>query len=129
MTRYALSLRQPWADLVLEGRKSVETRTWNTNFRGEFFIHAAQAVDVEACKRFKRDPAMLVRGALVGSAKITGTKRYHTKEEFVAEDALHAAGWLPFSSDKPRYGFFLSEVKRVPTRACKGSLGFFKVER
>lgn len=36
-----LSLRQPWAWAVVHAGKSVENRRWNTNFRGEFLIHAA----------------------------------------------------------------------------------------
>lgn len=36
----ALTLREPWASLVLEGVKTLETRNWATRYRGELFIHA-----------------------------------------------------------------------------------------
>ena len=36
----ALTLREPWASLVLEGVKTLETRSWATRYRGELFIHA-----------------------------------------------------------------------------------------
>lgn len=36
-----LSLRQPWAWLVLNGHKDIENRTTNSHFRGELFIHAS----------------------------------------------------------------------------------------
>ena len=39
----ALSLTQPWATLVVSGRKQIETRSWNTNYRGPLYIHAAKA--------------------------------------------------------------------------------------
>ena len=34
----ALSLKQPWAELILSEKKTIELRKWNTNFRGEFFM-------------------------------------------------------------------------------------------
>lgn len=35
-----LTLREPWASLLLEGVKTLETRGWATSYRGELFIHA-----------------------------------------------------------------------------------------
>ena len=37
----ALSLRQPWASLIADGRKTIETRTWRTHYRGPLAIHAS----------------------------------------------------------------------------------------
>ncbi len=34
----AISLKQPWANLIVEGRKTIETRTWSTPYRGELLI-------------------------------------------------------------------------------------------
>ena len=36
-----ISLLQPWAQLVVLGAKKIETRSWNTAFRGELLIHAS----------------------------------------------------------------------------------------
>lgn len=42
-----LSLREPWASLVAQGQKRVETRSWRTPYRGELFIHAGlRKIDV-----------------------------------------------------------------------------------
>ena len=82
----ALSLRQPWADAVLYGGKRIENRVaWtNSNFRGEFLIHAAKGmtkgeyadvVDFLVMKAFDWRPkpiGELVRGAIVGRARVTG---------------------------------------------------------
>lgn len=35
-----ISLLQPFASLVVMGAKKIETRSWNTEFRGELYIHA-----------------------------------------------------------------------------------------
>jgi ASCH domain len=36
-----LSLRQPWAWLVVNGYKDIENRSWRTNHRGPLLIHAS----------------------------------------------------------------------------------------
>ena len=36
-----LSIRQPWASLIVEGFKDVENRSWRTPIRGEIAIHAS----------------------------------------------------------------------------------------
>lgn len=36
----AISIRQPWAELILSGRKTVELRRWSTEYRGPLWIHA-----------------------------------------------------------------------------------------
>lgn len=36
-----LSLTEPFATLITNGSKRVETRSWKTNYRGELYIHAS----------------------------------------------------------------------------------------
>ena len=60
-----LSLKQPYADLLVSGKKTIELRTWNTKFRGGFLIHASKKVDK---LRLKIDPDSLVMGSIVGKA-------------------------------------------------------------
>lgn len=38
----ALSVRQPWASLIASGRKTIEVRTWRTNYRGPLIICASK---------------------------------------------------------------------------------------
>lgn len=40
-----LSVKQPWAWLILGGQKDVENRGWRTNYRGRLFIHASAEID------------------------------------------------------------------------------------
>jgi hypothetical protein len=41
-TMRALSIRQPWAELIVRGIKDVENRSWLTHHRGPLLIHASQ---------------------------------------------------------------------------------------
>lgn len=43
-----LSVRQPWAHLILCGVKPVENRSWYTDFRGPLLIHAGTKADPDA---------------------------------------------------------------------------------
>jgi len=42
-TMDAITLWQPWATLTVTGEKRIETRSWNTNFRGRVAMHAAKS--------------------------------------------------------------------------------------
>lgn len=37
----AVTIKQPWASLIIEGIKDIENRTWRTKFRGKILIHAS----------------------------------------------------------------------------------------
>ena len=39
-----LTVREPWASLIGEHIKLIETRSWATNYRGELYIHASQTL-------------------------------------------------------------------------------------
>lgn len=50
-----LTVRQPWADLILSGVKDVENRSWPTRHRGGLLVHAAARVDRAAIERLERE--------------------------------------------------------------------------
>jgi hypothetical protein len=64
----ALTIRQPWAELILRGRKPYELRSWRTNYRGLLVIHAAAKINAENARRLGLNPEKLIAGAFVGVA-------------------------------------------------------------
>lgn len=42
----AISLKQPWANLIAEGTKTIETRKWATDFRGDVVIVSSKKPDI-----------------------------------------------------------------------------------
>lgn len=44
-----LSIKQPWAWLIVNGHKDIENRTWRTEYRGQVLIHAGKGIDWAAC--------------------------------------------------------------------------------
>lgn len=45
MTMRLLTVRQPWASLIINGFKPIENRTWSTDYRGDVGIIASTKVD------------------------------------------------------------------------------------
>lgn len=115
----ALSLKQPFAELILQGKKTIELRTWNTYFRGPFLIHASKTVDRQAMKKWGFQA--LPTGEIVGKAMLSGVKKYTSQEEHTKDKHYHCA-----SSDWGSYGFILTEVQRLPRFPCKGKLNFWE---
>lgn len=116
-TGLALSIRQPWAWLIVHGHKPIENRDWPTRVRGLVGIHASL--------RFDRDGYSWVRytfpaialppptgfelGGIVGRAELVDCVTAHPSPWFVGE-----------------YGFVFAGAEPLPFRRCRGALGFFR---
>ena len=48
-----LSLIEPYATLIVEKKKKIETRSWKTNYRGELYIHASLTKMAKKIKKIK----------------------------------------------------------------------------
>lgn len=115
----ALSLKQPFAELILQGKKKVELRKWNTRFRGEFLIHSSKVPDSNAMKKFKF--GKLPCGCIVGRAKLAGVKHYLNEKEHKEDKERHLA-----DSYWGDYGFIIEGAERFKEPIpAKGKLGFW----
>jgi len=119
-----LSISQPFADLVISGKKSIELRSWNTNFRGEFLVHAPLKIRIEDAERLKINKKF-VTGSIIGKAQLYDVKKYNSVKEITLDQKLH------FSTKKfqtKTFGFLLKNAKplRIPI-PWKGQLGIFDV--
>lgn len=121
-----LSLKQPWAELILQNKKVIETRKWNTSFRGEFLIHASKNVDKESMARFGF--SSLPTGCIIGKAFLVEVKPYPSKSSFDADQSLHYVPQFDKPVWKQRYGFILKDICRLKEKSCKGQLNFFDVD-
>jgi hypothetical protein len=107
MIQKCLSLKQPYAELLATGRKTIELRTWSTKFRGEFLVHASKKIDVKACERLKIDPHSLVTGTIIGKATLYDVKAYANRESFIRDRKKHLADVKHID---PRYGFMIKDA-------------------
>lgn len=123
----AISIRQPWAWLIVNGYKTIENRSWPTKTRDEVLIHASKLLTKASYNAVKQliqsDPRIahvadvlppvteLATGGIVGIVQITGC--------------------VPTSNDpwflNTGYGFELARGRPLPFVPCKGKLSFFEV--
>jgi len=120
-----LSISQPFADLIISGKKTIELRNWNTSLRGEFLIHAPLKVRIEDCDRLKINKKF-VTGAIIGKAEIYDVKKYNSSKEVTSDRKFH---FSVKKFQKKTYGFILKNPRsfRIPI-PWKGQLGFFDVK-
>ena len=132
----ALSIRQPWASLILKAGKDIENRCWPTKFRGRMLIHAAKGMTraehedaiAFAVRVIQADPRNagvtkrttlrdlgfafdeMQRGGIVGSVEVVDCVRTSLSPWFMGE-----------------FGFLMRAPQPLPFVPWKGRLGFFDV--
>lgn len=120
----ALSFRQPWASLILDGRKTMDLRTWSTNYRGALAIYASLEVEKEACKLHKMEIKALTTGALIGIVDLVDVIPL-TKQSYDAHQKKHLAGR---NFREGLYGWALEDPLPLdPPQIVKGRLNLFDV--
>lgn len=85
-----LTIRQPWATLIMQGDKRFEFRCWQTKYRGELLIHAGKGIDKEAVKRLEKYlPKDLPLGKILGKVMLVDCIRMSPefKEELLKENS------------------------------------------
>ena len=131
MKRYALSLKQPWAALLVHGLKTIEVRTWPTDRRGKILIHAARVPDhrSEAWAKLPLELHSAARlvGGFIGEGELVNCVEYSSREGFAADEEAHLNDSTWF--EPPRlYGFKFANAKPIPFRHYSGWMRFFPVE-
>ena len=120
-----LSICQPFAELIIQNKKTIELRTWNTNFRGEFLVHAPIKIRKEDYREMKMKEK-LTTGAIIGKVELYDVKKYESLKEIQVDKNKH---FSTKNFQKKTFGFILKNSKplRIPI-PYKGQLGFFDVE-
>lgn len=140
-----ISILQPWATLVAIGAKKIETRSWNTNYRGPILIHASARFDKEQ-ERLAFEWSQLLkdsrvyhchRGAIIGKAELVATSilcpPYHDETApFGIYYQEHGAAFteqeLAFGDYSPgRYGWLMADpIQFDEPVIAKGRLGLWE---
>ncbi len=66
-----LTIKEPWATLIIDGYKKYEFRSWKTNYRGKILIHAGMSLEKDMLKRFESYNLNCAKGAIIGEAELT----------------------------------------------------------
>jgi hypothetical protein len=120
-----LSVRQPWAHLIVCGAKNIENRAWQANnpalrFRGRCLIHASKTLEPisDQLRAWVREiaaidlpmPEEFCLGGVVGEVTVV--------------DVVHES---PSPWFKGPVGLVLANPLPRPFHACRGRLGFFEI--
>lgn len=127
----ALSIRQPWAGLIVAGRKPIEVRSWSANLRGPLLIHASKIPDErpEAQRHLSEEVRGLCSlvGGVIGRVELIECVEYRTRAAFEAEADRHlnAPEWF---RPPVMYGLVFASPVTVPFVSCPGQTRFFYVD-
>ena len=120
-----LSLKQPYAILLANGKKTIETRKWNTKFRGDFLIHASKNIEPLSCKYYGLNVETLAKGAIIGKATLYDVKKYQNNLEYKLDYEQHLSSKI---IEKFAYGFLIKNALKFDRIILySGKLGFFNV--
>jgi len=72
----ALTIRQPFPELILRRRKPYEIRSWRTNYRGPLLIHSAGKVKTDCAEEAGLEADTLITSAFVGIAVLSDVRPY-----------------------------------------------------
>lgn len=123
-----LTIKQPWATLIMQGDKRFEFRSWQTKYRGELLIHAGKGIDKEAMKRLKKYiPEDMPLGKILGKVKLVDCIRM--SQEFKEMLLKENNEIYTKSSFQENYGWQVTDVEvfDVPIEA-KGHLSLWEFD-
>jgi hypothetical protein len=119
----ALTICQPYAELIRLGQKRVENRTWPTNYRGVLLIHAGKSrdwwTDGDDDRRYPNAAwgAVIATAALVDCVKLDNSKAHRDYPWLAAHD--HANGpWC----------WILDNVASIGPWPWRGAQGLFDID-
>lgn len=101
----AISIKQPWANLIASGRKNIETREWCTPYRGQILLVSSKLPKIE--------PA----GFAVAVADLVDCRAMTKADEDAAQCAIYpnAFAWV------------LQNIRAIEPFPVKGQLGLYEV--
>lgn len=101
----ALSIKQPWANMIVNRMKSIETRYWSTDYRGDLVIVSSKIPNIH--------PA----GFALAIVKVKDCRRMREEDE--------AAARCPF--DPRAFSWILTDVRKIHPVPIKGQKGLYNI--
>lgn len=120
----ALTIKQPWASLIVNDIKHYEFRSWKTNYRGKIYIHAGLSTDLNELKKYEEYNLEFINGAIIGEAEIIDC--ILVDDEF--KNKILKENKKVYQNGSG-YAFVLINIKKYEKPIyCKGKLGLWNVE-
>lgn len=123
----ALTIKEPWASLIINGYKEYEFRSWKTNYRGKILIHAGMSIDKDMINRFKDYDLKYMCGCIIGEADLVDCILVDKK----FNDELRKIDPIVYekSNHIETYAWKLENIKKYKNVVyTKGKLGLWNYE-
>ena len=124
-----LSITEPYATLIKEKKKFIETRNWKTNYRGELYIHASLTKITKETQTNKELMALINNTTLdFGHIICKCTLKeciYMTKAYVENIKENHHQEYICGGYKEGRYAWVLENIAPISPIKAKGSLGLW----
>lgn len=121
-----LSIREPFASLILNGVKKIETRSWQTHYRGEIYIHASLGKSKSAAKVSHlishTNPGYILCKCYLADCI------YMTEDYIEKMKRENPTEFLCGHYEVGRYAWVLKDVEPIFPILAKGHLGIWNYE-
>lgn len=122
-----LTIKNPWATLIVNNYKEYEFRSWKTKYRGKILIHSSQNLEKNMLDRFKDYDLNYINGAIIGEAILTDC--ILVDEEFNTELRKLNPVVYGRSNHVENYAWKLENIKMYDNPIyVKGKLGLWNYE-
>lgn len=103
----AISIKEPWASLIRNGEKTIETRTWKTKYRGKLLLCCSKNPYISG-----------ISGLAFATADLVEVREMIKEDEVLARCEIYpnAKAWV------------LENITLIPTFHVKGKLRLFEVD-
>ena len=106
----AISLHQPWASMIQQGSKTIETRTWYTDHRGDLLI----------CSTLNPEMIGFLCGYALCVVNLKNCRPMIWSDE--------AAARCKYREDLKLFAWVLTEVREIRPFRIRGHQGLYEVE-
>ena len=124
-----LTIVEPFASLIKNKKKYIETRSWKTSYRGELFIHASNK---KIPKEWKDNPNYMISSE-VNYGKIICKCRLvdciYMDEDFINKiKENNYDEYLLGIYKVERYAWVLDDIEEIEPISAKGHLGIWNFD-
>lgn len=124
-----VSIIEPWASLIKEKVKYIETRSWKTNYRGKIYIHASLKKVPKKDERINNLINLLKDkdfkyGHIIAEATLVDC--IYMDEDFISKIKNNNQEYICGEYSIGRYAWILEDIKELSKPIpAKGSLGIW----
>lgn len=123
MIYIALSIKQPWTWAIAHGFKTIETRSWYTEYRGELLIVSSLKPDKALMDWFQKETGMKIKDQMEYGKAIAVADLVDCKLMIEADQDAALCDIYPGAKS-----WFLENVRQIEPFPVKGQLMLYDVE-